>query len=321
MELELRHLRVLCAIADTGSVGRAAALLGASQPATSTQLRRIERYLGAPLFERAASGVLPTCFGLEVLADAREVLARADRLGRRGSAGDAPAPRMLRLAATLSPVLPGLLTRARRQRPALRLSVSSVYRSSDILDLLEQGGADAGLAVDYPGREVRHSPAVAHRSIATEPTFVALPAGHRLRHRTEIALADLAAETWLLTPDDGAGWHAVFHGACAAAGFAPTTVHEFLGGRLELQELIATGLGISVVQATTRPLLDVVVKPLAGTPIWFRQLLVWRREAVDEEEVETLFGSAASAYRALVAVSPHYRAWAARTYRPGPGGA
>lgn len=92
MELELRHLRVLCAIADTGSVGRAAVLLGASQPATSTQLRRIERHLGAPLFERTAVGVAPTCFGVEVVAAARDLLTRADCLGRRPAApGEPPA--------------------------------------------------------------------------------------------------------------------------------------------------------------------------------------------------------------------------------------
>ncbi|MGQ4420892.1 LysR family transcriptional regulator, partial [Streptomyces sp. SAS_269] len=78
MELELRHLRVLCAIADAGSVGRAAAQLGYSQPAVSTQLRRIERHLGEPLFERGASGVRPTPYGAEVVAQARDVLTRAD---------------------------------------------------------------------------------------------------------------------------------------------------------------------------------------------------------------------------------------------------
>lgn len=139
MELELRHLRVLCAIADTGSVGRAAAQLGSSQPATSTQLRRIERHLGAPLFERTTSGVAPTGFGAEVLAAAREVLARADCLGRRSIDETAAGRRELRLAATNSPVLPGMLSRLRSQLPELQVTVSSVYRSSDIVDLLEQG--------------------------------------------------------------------------------------------------------------------------------------------------------------------------------------
>ncbi|MFE9426543.1 LysR family transcriptional regulator [Kitasatospora sp. NPDC006697] len=315
MELELRHLRVLCTIADTGSVGRAAAVLGASQPATSTQLRRIERYLGAPLFERTASGVAPTFFGVEVLAAARDVLARADTLGRRPVEEAAQAARELRLAATNSPILPGLLTRIRHQRPDLQLTVSTIYRSSDIVHLLEQGVMDAAVAVDYPGMELEHSAAIQHRGFVTEPSFVALPAGHHLRHRTEVALADLANEDWFLTPDDGAGWHSVFYGACASAGFAPATVHDFLGGRMELQELIAAGLGISVVQATSRPLAEVVIKPLIGTPIWARYLLAWRPAAVSGDVVETLFGAATAAYRDLIADSPHFQSWASRTYR------
>lgn len=53
MELEVRHLRALCAIADTGSVHKAARQLGVSQPSLTTQLRRIENFLGAALFARA----------------------------------------------------------------------------------------------------------------------------------------------------------------------------------------------------------------------------------------------------------------------------
>ncbi|TQF01583.1 LysR family transcriptional regulator [Kitasatospora acidiphila] len=315
MELELRHLRVLCAIADTGSVGRAAAQLGSSQPATSTQLRRIERHLGAPLFERTTSGVAPTGFGAEVLAAAREVLARADCLGRRSVDETAAGRRELRLAATNSPVLPGMLSRLRSQLPELQVTVSSVYRSSDIVDLLEQGVLDAAIAVDYPGMELRHSDAVAYRGIVTEPTFVALAAGHRLRHRTEVALADLAEEPWFVTPDDGAGWPGVFFSACSAAGFSPAAVHEFLGDRLELQDMIAAGLGVSTVQATTKPQSAVVIKALAGTPLWTRYLLAWRSATVGGELVETLFGAATAAYRELIAGSPHFQAWAARTYR------
>lgn len=52
MELEVRHLRALCAIADTGSLHRAARELGVAQPSLSTQLRRIEQELGGELFTR-----------------------------------------------------------------------------------------------------------------------------------------------------------------------------------------------------------------------------------------------------------------------------
>lgn len=312
MELELRHLRVLCAIADAGSVGRAAAELGYTQPAVSTQLRRIERHFGEPLFERGPTGVRPTRYGVEVLAQARDVLIRAAAIGRRPAAE--PVRRTLRVAATNSPMLAGMIAGLRAGLPDVSLAVNSVYASSRIVELLEAGTVDAAIAADYPGRELEHSEAVAHRGIVTEPTFVALPSRHPLRHRAQIALADLAQEAWFVTPDDGAGWPGVFYTACSAAGFTPTAVHEFLGDQLQLQGMIADGLGVSAVQATLRPMPQVVIKPLTGTPLWCRYVLAWRREAVPAGTVEALFQSAAAAYRELAAQSPHLRSWAARTW-------
>ncbi|MFB7505671.1 LysR family transcriptional regulator [Streptomyces broussonetiae] len=312
MELELRHLRVLCAIADAGSVGRAATHLGYSQPAVSTQLRRIERFLGEPLFERGTSGVRPTSYGAEVVARARDVLARADAIGHRAPA--ARPRRTLRVAATNSPMLSGTVSRVRTRLPDLPLAVTSVYASSRIVELLEEGGADVAIAADYPGMELRHSDAVKHRGIVTEPTFVALPARHRLRQCAQVQLADLAEDAWFVTPDDGAGWPGVFYEACAAAGFDPVTVHEFLGDQGQLQSMIADGLGVSLVQPTLRPIPHVVVKPLVGSPLWCRYVLAWRPDTVDDEVLEALSQSALAAYRDLVAQAPHLRAWASRTW-------
>jgi DNA-binding transcriptional LysR family regulator len=303
---------VLCAIADAGSVGRAAVELGYTQPAVSTQLRRIERHFGEPLFERGATGVRPTPYGVEVVAQARDVLARAAAIGRRPAAG--PTRRTLRVAATNSPMLAGMVAGVRARMPEVSLAVNSVYSSSRIVELLQAGAADVAIAADYPGRELEHSDAVAHRGIVTEPTFVALPSGHPLRHRAQIALADLAEEAWFVTPDDGAGWPGVFYTACSAAGFTPVTVHEFLGDQLQLQGMIADGLGVSAVQPTLRPIPNDVIKPLIGTPLWCRYVLAWRRAAVPAETAEALFQSAAAAYRELAARSPHLRSWAARTW-------
>lgn len=63
MELELRHLRTVRAIADAGSLTRAATVLGLAQPALSAQLKRIERALGGALFERGRHGVRATALG------------------------------------------------------------------------------------------------------------------------------------------------------------------------------------------------------------------------------------------------------------------
>lgn len=318
MELELRHLRVLCAIADAGSVGRAAADLGYSQPAMSTQLQRIERHFGEPLFERGASGVRLTRYGVEVVARARDVLARVEAIGRRPCGSTAKTHRALRVAATNSPILPGMVVRVRRRLPDVSLTVSSVYASSRIVELLQEGVVEAAIAADYPGRELRHSAAVAHRGIVTEPSFVAMSAGHPLAHRLEVDLTDLAEDAWFVTPDDGAGWPGVFYTACQVADFQPATVHEFLGDRGQLHAMIADGLGVAVVQATFAATDGVLVKPLTGTPLWCRYLLAWRPDAVREEIVDAMYRSAVAAYRELTVSAPHLGEWAARTYSTPP---
>ncbi|MET7298564.1 LysR family transcriptional regulator [Embleya sp. NPDC005575] len=314
MELELRHLRTLCCIAEAGSLGRAAVMLGRSQPAVSTQLGRLERHFSRQLFQRTAAGVRPTPFGAQVLAQAREVLSAAERIGGSTAVDGTEPDCALRLAATNTPILPGLVRRLRDVLPALTLTVSSVYASSDIVELLERDEIDVAIGVDYPGRELAHSDALEHRGIIVEPVFLALPTGHRLRHRTDIALAELAGEAWFLTPDDGAGWPGVFHAACQTAGFAPAAVHEFLGDQAQLQRMIAEGIGVSVVQATIQPIPGVVVKPLTGTPLWARYLLVWRREGRAGDIAETLYLSAVDAYRELIARAPHFQTWMSRTY-------
>ncbi|GAA2002189.1 LysR family transcriptional regulator [Catenulispora subtropica] len=309
MDLELRHLRILCAIADAGSVARAAATLGYSQQALSAQLQRIEQYFGRVVFDRSPSGVRPTGYGVEVLSRARDILVRADTLrdvpDRTGGGR-----RAIRLGATNSPVLAGMVARVSEQVPDVSLIVSSVYSSAAMVDRLEGGDLDVAIAADYPGLELRHSDAVTHRGIATEPTFIALPARHGMRHRLQVTLAELADEAWFLTPDDGAGWPGVFYAACEAAGFTPQQVHEFLGDQTQLQAMVATGLGVSPVQATCRPAPGVVIKALTGTPLWCRYVLAWRRDSVTEARAEVLFAAAHAAYRDLIGRAEHYQAWA-----------
>lgn len=313
MELELRHLRVLCAIADSGSVGRAAAALGYTQPALSTQLRRIERLLGEGLFVRASTGVELTAYGADVVSQAREILMRADALGRRRTGGSSAPVSRLRLGATNTPVVPALLDALREACPELTVSVSSVYATGDLLWLLETGELDAALGVDYPGLPVRHSAALAHRAINTVPVFVAIHAGHPLAHRIEVPLEELSEDTWFVSSDDGVGWPGAFYDACRAAGFRPADTHEF-HVLDQLQSMIAKGLGVSLVQPTVRPVDGVLVKPLAGDPLWQRHLLLWRREQVEAPVAEALHHHAVHTYRTLLAGAPHLQKWVTRGY-------
>ena len=87
MDLELRQLRCLVAIVDTGSLTDAAIELGVSQPAVSRTLLSLERVLGVRLLHRTSRNIAPTTAGVQVLARARQLLAEADDLVREATTG------------------------------------------------------------------------------------------------------------------------------------------------------------------------------------------------------------------------------------------
>jgi len=87
MDLELRQLRCLVAIIDTGSFTDAAGDLGISQAAVSRTLQSLERVLGIRLLHRTSRTITPTTAGVQVLARARQLLAEADNLVREATTG------------------------------------------------------------------------------------------------------------------------------------------------------------------------------------------------------------------------------------------
>ncbi|MCX5215391.1 LysR family transcriptional regulator [Kitasatospora sp. NBC_00240] len=87
MDMELRHLRCLVAIVDTGSFTDAAAELGLSQAAASRTLLALEKILGVRLLHRTSRTVTPTTAGVQALARARHLLSEADALIREAATG------------------------------------------------------------------------------------------------------------------------------------------------------------------------------------------------------------------------------------------
>ena len=86
-ELELKHLRFLVAIVDTGSFTDAAIELGVSQAAVSRTLLALERVLGVRLLHRTSRTIYPTTAGVQVLARARVLLSGAEELVREAAVG------------------------------------------------------------------------------------------------------------------------------------------------------------------------------------------------------------------------------------------
>lgn len=308
MELELRHLHALCVIADAGSVTKAAAVLGVSQPALTAQLQRVERELGGQIFLRDRNGVTPTPLGQYLLTRARGTLLAMEELRRNAVLHLPQEQPVIRLGGIAGAVSVGLADRLSDLLPEADVRLQAEYSPRVLWELLLADRLDAVAIVDYPGFVLRHPVSVLAEVVAVEPTFVAMSRQHRLADREQVDLAELAEESWALTPPDGAGWPDCFYAACEQAGFTPRVPYT-LADALPMREMVATGRAITACQAVFNGGDDVLVKPLAGDPVYMRHLLVCRREGPLAHMFDRVVRLAKDAYWATVACRPDYQSW------------
>lgn len=308
MELELRHLHSLCVIADAGSLTKAAAVLGVSQPALTAQLQRVERELGGQIFVRDRHGVTPTPLGQYLLTRARGMLLAMEEL-RLNASQYLPSERpVIRLGGIAGAVSVGLADRLSDQLPEAEVRLHTEYSPRTLWELLLADRLDAVATVDYPGFALRQPVSVLAEVVAIEPVFVAMSCEHRLAGREQVELAELAEEPWALTPPDGAGWPDCFYTACEQAGFTPRVLYT-LADALPIREMVATRRAITACQAVFSGGDGVVVKPLAGDPVHMRHLLVCRRDGPLAHMFDRLTRLARDAYWAYAERRPDYQTW------------
>ena len=276
--MTLRELRYLVALADHGHFGRAAAACHVSQPTLSTQLRKLEEYLGARLFERTNRRLAATPLGVRVIAQARRVLEEADKIPElaKGHRGPLDGPLRLGVIPTLGPYLmPLLVPPLHGAYPRLELVLREDL-TANLVARLTAHGVDAILvALPLPG------PGLTYEPLFDEPFWVILPPGHALAGRAEIAEGDLAAHRPLLL-DDG---HCFRDQALAVCGLDDEEAggDDFRAASLEtVRQMVGAGLGCSLLPAlaldryaASGPALE--VRPFAA-PVPRRRIgLVWRR--------------------------------------------
>ncbi|MER6627864.1 LysR family transcriptional regulator [Streptomyces sp. NPDC000987] len=150
--MDLALLRTFVTVHRAGSFTRAAALLGLSQPAVTSQIRTLERQLGRPLFLRQARGVTPTTIGDELAHKAAPHLDALVEIAETGL-DDESSPRGLHLAGppefTAERALPALteLTGEDGQGFALR---SSFGTAEEVLEGLAAGHHDLAISTARP---------------------------------------------------------------------------------------------------------------------------------------------------------------------------
>lgn len=148
--MDLALLRTFVAVHRAGSFTRAAALLGLSQPAVTSQIRTLERQLGRPLFLRQARGVTPTTIGDELAHRAAPHLDALVEIAETGLE-EQSGTRTLHLAGppefTAVRVLPALTPLVDQ---GLTLRVSFLGDAEETLDGLAAGHHDLAVATARP---------------------------------------------------------------------------------------------------------------------------------------------------------------------------
>jgi DNA-binding transcriptional LysR family regulator len=302
MDLELRHLRIVRAIADAGSVSKAAALLGLAQPALTAQLKRIERALGGTLFERDRHGARPTRLGELVIARARVLLPAAQELQDEAARFvHAPSPGV-RIGATHGPILGGLVDRLATERS---VTTYTSWSAHELVSRVELGRLDFAL-IGACGDSGAPAGTLPWETVSVDPVFVLVSEHHPVATEKEVALADLADQQWAVTPCDGC-FADCFAIACARAGFTPGTIYETdVSTCIHLAQV---GRAVALCQATHQPAAGLVMLPLAGTPLRWRHLLGRHPTAADAAWV---LSQARQAHAEAVRRSLVYSDWLVR---------
>ena len=290
--MTLKELRYLVALADQGRFVRAAQACHVGQPTLSTQLKKLEDYLGVTLFERNKHHMLPTPIGEEVIERARAALDVVDEIHQLARYGHDPLSGTLRLGVfpTLGPYLvPHLLPTLRNSCPKLRLLLREDL-TANLLERLRQRHLDTLLlALPVQGDDLQSM------ALFREPFMVAVPAGHALEKRQQILERELASENVLLLEDG----HCMRDQALAICGSrTPGQWEELKATSLEtLRQMVAAGVGCTLLPAlaampgvgSVRQAHELVqIRPFAP-PVPTRTIgLVWRSRYSRQKTVERL---------------------------------
>ncbi|GGQ31833.1 LysR family transcriptional regulator [Streptosporangium pseudovulgare] len=243
--MELRQLEYFVAVAEERSFTRAAERVHISQSGVSAQIRRLERELGAELFDRSARVATLTVAGKAALEHARAALAAAGATGR--AVGEVTGLVRGRLSAgmvvgcTVTPLFEALAA-FHRAHPGVEISLLE-DGSDRLVEGVRTGALDlalAGTAALPEGLETL--------TVVSERLVAAVPADHALAGRPRTTLAELCAHPLVCMPP-GTGVRTVFDRACAARGLEPAVTLQ-ASAPDAVADLAARGLAVAVLSAS-----------------------------------------------------------------------
>jgi LysR family hydrogen peroxide-inducible transcriptional activator len=285
--MTLQELRYIVALADAGHFGKAAEACYISQSTLSTQIKKLEDFLGAALFDRSLKHVSLTPVGREIVSSARLILDEANRIRELARQTGDPMERTVQLGVipTLGPYyLPHVLTLLHGKYPKLRLLLREEM-TPHILSHLADGRLDAALlALPINDANLEVIP------LFREPFLAAVPANHKLASSSTIKIKELA-KAGLLLLEEG---HCLRENALEACHLDGLENEEISATSLEtLRQMVGMGLGVTLIPVlasggTTADSSQVALRPLTAPGASRTIGLVWRKRSPLSATMEQL---------------------------------
>ncbi|MCP9986805.1 LysR family transcriptional regulator [Streptomyces sudanensis] len=241
--IEARHLRVLRAVAATGSFSAAARELGCTQPAVSQQMKALESSAGTPLLIRTGREMRLTQAGEALVRHAAGVLAGLTAAEEEVAAIAglrSGRVRLVSFSSGSSTLVPAALAALRAEHPGVRVSLVEAEPPRSV-EMLREGDCDIALAFRYAGGVAEWDELVV-RPLLTDRLVGLVPAGHRLADADAVAIGELAEEPWI------AGCprcRRQLVEVCEAAGFTPR-IDFATDDYPAVVGLVGAGLGVAV---------------------------------------------------------------------------
>ena len=197
--LRLRQLRLLTAVAEEGTVLKGSQVLNIAQPAATKSIKELEDALGVQLFERSSRGVTPTDFGHVMIKHAKLILTQLRHAGEEmqsleeGLSGRVYVGTLLAASPSL---LPRALAALRVRRPGIAVTITE-GTIDRLMPSLRTGDIDVVL-----GRlsEYREREGLDQELLYLDSISIVVRSGHPLTTRSDLTLADLVDQAWVMPP-------------------------------------------------------------------------------------------------------------------------
>ncbi|MDN6199947.1 LysR family transcriptional regulator [Corynebacterium flavescens] len=271
--MNLEDVRGVVAVAQVGLVGAAADELGISQSALTRRVQRIEKDLGATLFERSGRRLVPNSRGQAFLEPAKAMLAAQQRARDAVSRLMDPELGTVRLDFMHSLgtwMVPDLLKSYRELHPRVDIRLHQ-GAARELQERVVAGESDIALVGPRP---VDADSALGWHQIKLQRLGLAVPDGHWAAGQAKARLANFAEEAFIgMLP--GYGTRMLLDGLSTSAGFNPKLVFESME-LTTVAGLVSAGLGCALLPLDDPYLQVDNLIPL--DPPAYRELgLIWRK--------------------------------------------